>query len=140
MTGRKRFISIVGIASLLLFSLVPASHAEQDLIESVITGCETELTTYCKDVTPGQKRLLACLYAHNDKLSSQCDFALFDAAIQLERAVAALAYVVNECDDDLMQFCGEEQVGEGRLLACLDKNEAEVSSRCKEALSEVGLK
>ena len=140
MTGRKRFISIVGIASLLLFSFIPASHAEQDLIESVITGCETELTTYCKDVTPGQKRLLACLYAHNDKLSSQCDFALFDAAIQLERAVAALAYVVNECDDDLMQFCGEEQVGEGRLLACLDKNEAEVSSRCKEALSEVGLK
>ena len=140
MTGRKRFISIVGIASLLLFSSIAASHAEQDLIESVMTGCETELTTYCKDVTPGQKRLLACLYAHNDKLSSQCDFALFDAAIQLERAVAALAYVVNECDEDLMQFCGEEQVGEGRLLACLDKNEAEVSSRCKEALSEVGLK
>ena len=140
MTGRKIFISIVGIASLLLFIFMAASHAEQDLIESVMTGCETELTTYCKDVTPGQKRLLACLYAHNDKLSSQCDFALFDAAIQLERAVAALAYVVNECDEDLMQFCGEEQVGEGRLLACLDKNEAEVSSRCKEALSEVGLK
>ena len=127
--------------SLLLCMWVSSAMAdEHGLIESVITGCETELTTYCKDVTPGQKRLLACLYAHNDKLSSQCDFALFDAAIQLERAVAALAYVVNECDEDLMQFCGEEQVGEGRLLACLDKNEAEVSSRCKEALTEVGLK
>ena len=132
---------LVAALSLLLAVSVSSSMAdEHSLIESVITGCETELTTYCKDVTPGQKRLLACLYAHNDKLSSQCDFALFDAAIQLERAVAALAYVVNECDDDLMQFCGEEQVGEGRLLACLDKNEAEVSSRCKEALSEVGLK
>ena len=132
---------LVAALSLLLTVSVSSSKAdEHGLIESVITGCETELTTYCKDVTPGQKRLLACLYAHNDKLSSQCDFALFDAAIQLERAVAALAYVVNECDNDLMQFCGEEQVGEGRLLACLDKNEAEVSSRCKEALTEVGLK
>ena len=136
----NRKILITGL-TLLLSLWATLSWADgHNLVESVMTGCKTELTTYCKDVTPGQKRLLACLYAHNDKLSAQCDFALFDAAIQLERAVAALAYVVNECDDDLMQFCGEEQVGEGRLLACLDKNEAEVSARCKEALSEVGLK
>ena len=102
-----------------------------------MTGCNTELNTYCIDVTPGQKRLLACLYAHNDKLSSQCDFALFDAAIQLERAVAALAYVVNECDNDLMQFCSEEQVGEGRLLACLDKNADKISQRCTLALKDI---
>jgi hypothetical protein len=44
---------------------------------------------------------LACLYAHADKLSGQCEYALFDAAAQLERAVAALAYLVNECGDDL---------------------------------------
>lgn len=114
--------------------------ADNNLVESVVTGCKTELNAYCKDVTPGQKRLLACLYAHNDKLSARCDLALFDAAIQLERAVATLAYVVNECDDDLIQFCSAEQVGEGRLLECLDKNEAVVSSRCKQALTEVGLK
>lgn len=137
-TNRKSLIT--GLTLLLGFWVSSSSAAEQNLAESVMTGCKTELDTYCEDVTPGQKRLLACLYAHNDKLSAQCDFALFDAAIQLERAVAALSYVVNECDDDLMQFCGEEQVGEGRLLACLDKNEAEVSTRCKEALSEVGLK
>lgn len=132
---------LIACLTLLLGLWVSSSSADEpNLVESVMTGCNTELNTYCKDVTPGQKRLLACLYAHNDKLSSQCDFALFDAAIQLERAVAALAYVVNECDDDLMQFCSEEQVGEGRLLACLDKNQADVSTRCKEALSEVGLK
>ena len=136
----KNKILITGLTLLLAMWVTSSSADEHGLLESIVTGCKTELTTYCKDVTPGQKRVLACLYAYSDKLSAQCDFALFDAAIQLERAVAALAYVVNECDDDLMQFCGEEQVGEGRLLACLDKNEAEVSSRCKEALSEVGLK
>jgi hypothetical protein len=136
----NRKLLITCLALLLGLWVSSSSADEPNLVESVMTGCNTELNTYCKDVTPGQKRLLACLYAHNDKLSSQCDFALFDAAIQLERAVAALAYVVNECDDDLMQFCSEEQVGEGRLLACLDKNQADVSTRCKEALSEVGLK
>jgi hypothetical protein len=33
----------------------------QDLIKSVKDGCKTELETYCKDVTPGEGRVLACL-------------------------------------------------------------------------------
>jgi hypothetical protein len=85
------------------------------------------LETYCKDVTPGEGRILACLYAHSDKLSGKCEFALYDAAAQLERAVAALSYVVNECADDLDQFCRDVAAGEGRLLMCLDKNDQKVS-------------
>ena len=34
-------------------------------------------------------------------------YALYDAAFQLERAVAALTYMANECADDLGQFCGD---------------------------------
>jgi hypothetical protein len=79
-------------------------------------------------VTPGEGRILACLYAHEDKLSGQCEYALFDAAAQLERAVAALAYLVNECGDDLDNYCAGVPAGEGRLLDCLDKNEKKVSS------------
>ena len=47
-------------------------------------GCEAAITTTCKDVTPGEGRILACLYAHGDKLSGKCEYALYDAAIQLE--------------------------------------------------------
>jgi hypothetical protein len=89
------------------------------LIETVATGCEKELAAYCQGVTPGEGRILACLYAHEDKLSGQCEYALFDAAAQLERAVAALAYLVNECGDDLETYCVGVQAGEGRLLDCL---------------------
>jgi hypothetical protein len=71
----------------------------------VATGCEKELAAYCQGVTPGDGRILACLYAHADKLSGQCEYALYDAAAQLERAVAALAYLVNECGDDLDKHC-----------------------------------
>jgi hypothetical protein len=90
--------------------------------------------------TPGDGRILACLYAHAGKLSGQYEYALYDAAAQLERVVAALAYLVNECGDDLKKHCAGVPAGEGRLLQFLDKNEKKVSSRCKQALKDTGLK
>ena len=83
---------------------------------------------------------MACLYAHGDKLSGKCEFALHDAAVQLERAVAALSYVANECDEYLDKYCSEVAPGEGRLLDCLEKHDKDVSGRCKEALQTVGMK
>ena len=118
----------------------PAEIVDQGIIESVAKGCETELKTYCKDVTPGEGRGLACLYAHSDKLSGQCEYALYDAAAQLQRVITALTYVANECRDDLTKFCSNIKPGEGRLLQCIDKNSAKVSSRCKQALKDTGLK
>ncbi len=38
-------------------------------------------------------------------MSNRCEYALYDAAAQLERAVAALTYVANECNDDLEKYC-----------------------------------
>jgi hypothetical protein len=118
----------------------PAEAAVQGLIETVATGCEKELAAYCQGVTPGDGRILACLYAHEDKLSGQCEYVLFDAAAQLERAVAALAYLVNECGDDLDNYCAGVAAGDGRLLDCLDKNEKKISQRCRQALKDTGLK
>ena len=132
--------AIVGIVCSVVCLFALSAGAQQNLVESVVNGCKAELDTYCKDVTPGESRILACLYARNDKLSSKCEFALYDAAAQLERAVAALSYVANECADDLDQFCRDVPTGEGRLLMCLEKNDNKVSARCKEALQEVGLK
>jgi cysteine rich repeat protein len=118
----------------------PAEAAAQGLIETVAKGCEKELTTYCKDVTPGEARILACLYAFEDKLSGQCEYALYDAAVQLERVINAVAYAANECRDDLTKFCSDIKPGEGRVLKCLDKNDTKVSKRCKQALKDTGLK
>ena len=119
---------------------VTPTLADTDLVKIVSDGCKQEIDTYCKTVTPGEGRILACLYAHIEKLSNRCEYALYDAAAQLERAVAALTYVANECDDDLEKFCSSVTPGEGRLLQCLEKNEKKVSDRCKSALKDVGLK
>ncbi|MDX2493955.1 MAG: cysteine rich repeat-containing protein [Desulfuromusa sp.] len=130
----------IGLVLAMVFLFSVPTLAGQDLVQTVADGCKAELESYCKDVKPGEGRILACLFAHQDKLSGKCEYALYDAAVQLERAVAALAYVVNECADDLDQHCSAVEAGEGRLLECIEKNDKKVSSRCKDALKEVGLK
>jgi hypothetical protein len=114
--------------------------AQKGPVETFAEGCQKEITTYCKDVIPGNGRVLACLYAREDKLSVRCEYAIYDAAAQLERAVAALAYLANECRDDLKTYCSGVKAGEGRLLQCIDNNRAKVSSRCKQAMKDVKLK
>jgi hypothetical protein len=109
----------------------------QDLIKSVKDGYKTELDTSCKDVTPGEGRLLACLYAREDKLSRRCEYALYDASAQLDRAINALVYVANECDADIEKHCADIEPGKGRVLACLKKNEKDIGERCKEAVKDI---
>jgi hypothetical protein len=117
-----------------------ATSAQKGPVEIVAQGCETEIKSYCKDVAPGEGRVLACLYAHNDKISSRCEYAFYDAAVQLERAVAAISFLANECRDDLEKLCANVPVGEGRLLDCLGKNADKVSDRCKQAVNDISEK
>lgn len=125
-------------ALMVMVFLAGTAWAEKGIVQTVADGCKKEIETYCKDVTPGQGRILACLYAHEDKLSGRCEYALYDAAAQLERALSALSYLANECSDDLEKFCANIAPGEGRLVDCLEKNAAKVSGRCKQAFKDVG--
>lgn len=113
--------------------------AAETLVDVVAEGCKVEVESYCKAVTPGEGRVLACLYAHEEKLSGRCEYALYDAAAQLEHAIGALSYVANECRADMQQHCASIQPGEGRLAMCLKKNEQQVSARCQQAIKDVGL-
>ena len=58
---RLPFTSLAAAVVLLLSG--PIASAQQNVVETVVKGCETELTTYCQGVTPGQGRILSCLYA-----------------------------------------------------------------------------
>jgi len=135
----KRAFGIIGVV-VMVFAVAGGPCAQEGIIETVKTGCKTELDSFCKGVTPGEGRVLACLYAFQDKLSGQCEYALYDASARLERAVAALTYVAKECEADVAANCAGVKAGEGRLLQCLEKNDAKVSGRCKTALKDVGFK
>jgi hypothetical protein len=135
---RRTVKGLLAVAVLCLLS--GPSWAQQDLIASVKDGCKKELDSFCKEVTPGEGRVLACLYAFNDKLTGRCEYALYDASAQLEHAVATLTYVANECADELKKHCAAVEAGGGRLAACLQKNEKDLSTRCKTAMKDVGVK
>jgi hypothetical protein len=127
----------LGLAVCALASVCGA--AQGSLADQVKEGCKAELESYCKAVTPGEGRLLACLYAFEDKLSSRCDYALYDAATRLERATAALAHGATECKADIEKHCAAVEAGEGRIVDCLKKQGDKLSKRCTQAMKDIGL-
>ena len=114
--------------------------AQNSVVENVVKACQTEIEDYCSQVTPGEGRLLACFYAHENKLTVQCINALYDGMATLERAVEAISYVAGQCREDIQSKCGATVPGEGRIAECLLNKKAELSSRCSGAIDEVGLK
>ena len=134
----KRVKSILICFSILMMFSVNATAVES-IVNTVAEGCEPELRTYCGDVLVGEGRVLACLYAYSDKLSGKCEYALYDAATQLERFVDALSYLAQECNDDLEKYCSSVRAGEGRLAECLIEKKDKISNRCNQAMKDVGL-
>ena len=118
---------------------VNGAGAEEDPIENAIEACQPEIEAYFSQVTPGDGRLLACFYAHEDKLSGRCGWALYEGAAQLEQFAAAVTHVANQCWDDLVEHCGEVEMGEGRVASCLLEHKAKVSEGCSQAIDDVGL-
>ena len=151
---RRTAYSMAALAALIAFMAGPAARpataqtAGQDtqtlmrseLGQQVIDGCNAELVQYCAEVTPGEGRLLACLYAHGDKLSGQCEFALYDAAARLERAINTITYVASECRSEIQTHCANVQPGAGRIAQCLKDNASQLSPGCDQALTNVGVK
>ncbi len=132
---RNLLLSTVGM----LLLVAPAAVAQDEIIDKVVTACEVEISTYCSQVTPGEGRLLACFYAHGDKLSGRCEYALYQGVVELDQFVGALTHVATECHEDLIEFCGDVEIGEGRVGTCLLEHKAEVTDVCAQAMDDVGL-
>jgi hypothetical protein len=116
-----------------------AAAMQGQLGYQVLEGCNTELARFCAEVTPEEGRLLACLYAHGDKLSRLCDHAVYNPAARLERAISAITYVASECRTALETHCAQVEAGEGRVAQCLKDHASELSPGCDQALTDVGV-
>ena len=127
----------VTIFALFMLLGISGSVFAQNPVATIETGCAAEIENYCSQVTVGEGRLLACFYAHEDKLSGQCQYALYTASAELEHAVSALNYVAGQCQADIVKLCANVQAGEGRILECLDSQKETVSAPCKQAVADV---
>jgi len=134
---KKQCVLVFVVAGVVLGAT--GSWAQDEIVDNVMTACEPEITNYCSQVTLGEGRLLACFYAHEDKLSGSCQFALYEAAAQLEQFATAVTHLATECSDDLMKFCAAVELGEGRVGTCLLEHKAEVTDACRQAMDDVEL-
>ena len=115
---------------------VPSALAQDALVEYLVDACESDIENYCSQVTPGNGRLLLCAAAHEDKITGQCQYALYRAASLLEQLSMAMNYVAQECESEIENLCSNVEIGEGRILLCLSENEEKVSDACKAAVAD----
>jgi len=135
--GRKQMKKkIIWIAAALAIFTGSNALSQETLIDHLISACESDIENYCSQVTPGEGRMLHCMAAHEDKISGQCEYALYQAATLLEQLSMAIAYVARECETEIESLCGNVDVGEGRILACLDEHEEEIGDGCKKAITD----
>ena len=136
---KKTTILLTLLTLAVLGANAPALQAQEDPIQNAIDACAPEIEAYCSQVTLGEGRLLACFYAHEDKLSGRCSWALYEGAAHLEQFAASLTHVANACWDDALEHCAEVEMGEGQVASCLLEHKAEVSQGCSQAIDDVEL-
>ena len=132
----KRQVQILIGGAVLVLTPIASSSAQESVAEMVINGCKAELVEYCSTVTPGRGRLAACLLAHNDKLSEQCEDAFEVGLVQLSMILSTINYVVEQCGSDIDEYCEEGAIiGGGKIQQCLSKNRDKLEQQCQTAFS-----
>ena len=104
---------------------------------SLHEACGADIRHYCDTVTAGDGRMMACLYAHEDKITKDCDAQTEDVGYILDTMFAKIADVLSECRPDIEKFCSDQQFGEGRILSCLNENSASLAEPCKSVVPKV---
>lgn len=101
-------------------------------------ACSTDLPTYCASVSKLSKsRQLACLYAHEDRLTGACRYAMFDGITELASALNRIDAMKKACDADVGVHCGRDASGQFDLNTCLAKSYKYFSQECQRMVDSV---
>ena len=92
--------------------------------------CERDIAKFCRNIEPGEGRLLKCLKLSEKDLTPPCKK-------QLTRIEKAVEEVQNACADDYAIFCSSLLPGQGRIAACLEKNQKILTPKCRKNLGAV---
>jgi hypothetical protein len=107
-------------------------------VEQIKSACSADARTYCSNVTQGEGRLLFCMIAHEDKLSTKCDYAIYKASRNLDRALDRLAQTADACWTDIERHCADAPEGPGQIAKCLVVKRASLSTTCRDTMGQLG--
>jgi hypothetical protein len=68
----RAVFAVALLATSVSIGMAYAQDRPEQYAAALKTNCAKELRSQCKGVVEGQGRLLACLYAHENKLSAKC--------------------------------------------------------------------
>ena len=106
-------------------------------IAKLESACAKDIKKYCKDVTPGEGRLIYCMQAHEDKISPQCTFELEDELTSVQNSLDNLKDAITACKAEITGVCGKIVPGQGRIAACLLANKSTASKDCADAIQKI---
>jgi hypothetical protein len=142
------FIKLIGAAFAGVLTLSTGANAQSDLAKKaearveaaakkIQDACSADVTKFCSSVTPGDGRLVLCMMAHEDKVSTKCDYAIYEATRNLERAIDRIEQTADACWGDIEKQCGETAPGGGRVAQCLVAKKASLSKDCSTAIDKL---
>ena len=143
-----RLLAGLGVLPLLVILSVGSASAQTDLGKTIVekltaritkleNACASDIKKYCKDVTPGEGRMIYCMQAHEDKISPKCTYELEEAAASVQATADLLKDGVVACKAEIAGVCGKIQPGQGRIAACLIANKSTASKDCADAIQKV---
>ena len=138
----------LGVLPLLVMLSVGTASAQSNIGKTLLekltaritkleAACARDIKKFCKDVTPGEGRMVYCMQAHEDKISPKCSYELGEAAESVQAAADLLKEGVFACKAEITGVCGKIQPGQGRIAACLIENKSTASKGCAEAIQKV---
>jgi len=92
--------------------------------------CKNDVNRFCKDIQPGEGRILRCLTLYEKHLTPACKK-------NLAQAKKAVEEVQNACADDYAIFCSSVLPGQGKIPACLEKSSKILTPKCRAHLKEL---
>ena len=133
-----KLLAKLGLLPLLAILSVGSVSAQTDIGKTILekltarvtkleSACGKDITKYCRTVTPGEGRMIYCMQAHEDKISTKCAFELGETATSVQTAADALKDAVIACKDEKNGVCGKILPGQGRIADCLLPNNTTAS-------------
>jgi Cysteine rich repeat len=148
MKSMMQLLAALGVLSLLAILSVGSASAQADIAKTIQDklnaeaakleqSCAGDIKKYCSDVTPGEGRILYCMQAHEDKISTKCAYDLEEAAADVQLHADNLKEAVAACKAEISGVCGKIQPGQGRIAACLFANRSTASKACGDVLGKI---
>lgn len=129
MVTEARIIRMCAAALVCLACILTASLSSAQF-DKARTPCNETIDKFCKDVIPGNGRILKCLNDHRDDQSIACkDW--------IEEQQKSIQDLMGLCAEDIARWCRNSPADKVSVFFCLMDNYISLRLDCRSRLGEV---